>query len=115
MMQEFRTSVDLSITGSGTTRSGSGQVTIMWKLEIEMREFGVKDISIYVPNQSVTALVLRFNDETDEEEETEEIFELKDIKIEGYVDDYSKIVNFLSGGIYPKELELWKNTVTLSF
>jgi hypothetical protein len=115
MMTEFKTVIDFNITGSDATKSGSGTAKISWKFEIEMREFGVKDISIYAPDQTVTALITRYNDETDEEEETEEIFELKDIKIEGYVDDYSKIVNFLSGGIYPKELELWKNTVTLSF
>jgi len=115
MMEIFKTNVDFTLTGSDTVKAGSGTVTITWKFEIDMRSFGIKDISIYAPDQTVTASITRYNEETDEEEETEETFELKNIKIDGYVDDYSKIVNFLSGGIYPKELEIWKNTATLSF
>lgn len=115
MMESFKTNVDISITGCDKVKPGSGTVTIEWKFEIEMRNYGIKDISIYAPDQTVKALITRYDEETDEEIETEEMIELKDIKIDGYVDDYSKIVNFLSGGIFPKELEIWKNTATLSF
>ena len=115
MMESFKTNVDFRIIGSHDVKPGSGTVTIEWKFEIEMRNYGIKDISIYAPDQTVKAVITRYNEETDEEEETEETFELKDIKIEGYVDNYSKIVNFLSGGIFPKELEIWKNTTMLSF
>lgn len=115
MMEEFKTSVDLSITGCDKVKPGSGQVTITWKFEIEMRGFGIKGIMLYAPDQTVKALITRYDDETDEEIETEEIIELKDIKIDGYIDNYSKIESFLSGGIFPKELEIWKNTTTLSF
>ena len=115
MMQEFKTNVDLSITGCEKIKPGSGTVTITWKLEIEMRDFGVKGISLYAPDQTVKAFITRYNEETDEEEDTEEMIELKDIKINGYIDDYSKVESFLSSGIFPKELEIWKNTATLSF
>lgn len=115
MMEEFKTHIDLSITGCDKVKPGSGTVTITWKFEIEMRGFGIKGISLYAPDQTVKALITRYDEETDEEIETEEMIELKDIKINGYIDDYSKIESFLSGGIYPKELEIWKNTVTLSF
>ena len=115
MMEEFKTSVDLSITGCDKVKPCSGQVTITWKFEIEMRGFGIKDISIYAPDQTVKALITRYNEETDEEIETEEMVELKGIKIDGCIGVHSKIESFLSVGIFPKELEIWKNTVILSF
>ena len=115
MMEEFKTNVDLSITGCDKVKPGSGTVTITWKFEIEMRGYGIKGISLYAPDQTVTASITRHNEETDEEVETVEQIELKDIKINGYIDNYSKVEAFLSGGIFPKELEIWKNTATLNF
>jgi hypothetical protein len=111
MMEEFKTNVDLSITGCDKAKPGSGTVTITWKLELDMRNFGVKGILLYAPDQTVKALITRYDEETDEESETEEMIELKDIKINGYIDNYSKVEAFLSSGIFPKELEIWKNTL----
>lgn len=115
MMEEFKTNVDLSITGCDKVKPGSGTATVTWKLEFDMRNFGVKGILLYAPDQTVKASITRYDEETDEEIETEEMIELKDIKINGYIDNYSKVEAFLSSGIFPKELEIWKNTATLSF
>jgi hypothetical protein len=114
-MEEFKTNVEFALIGCDKVKPGSGTATVTWKLELDMRNFGVKGILLYAPDQTVKASITRYDEETDEEIETEEMIELKDIKINGYIDNYSKVEAFLSSGIFPKELEIWKNTATLSF
>lgn len=115
MMENFETTVDLNIIGSDETVGGSGKVTIKWVFEIEMRNYGVKNISIHVPDQEVTTYVTRYNEETDEEYDAPVKLELKNVKVESFLEGYEKLTSYLSGGIYPKELEIWKNKATLSF
>lgn len=115
MMTSFETQVELSIVGSHEFTGGSGKAKIKWNFEIEMRNYGIKDISITVPDQSIKTVVTKYNEETDEEYEEEVTLELKNIKVDSTLSGYEKLTSYLSGGIYPKELEVWRDLATLSF
>jgi hypothetical protein len=114
-METFETEVELSIIGDNIVKPGNANVKIKWNLEIEMRNYGVKGIMIYAPDQTLEFTITRYNEETDEEEETTETFEFKDIKIEGQYRNIEGFESVLHSGIYPKGMELWKNKTTLFF
>ena len=114
-MEKFKTEVDLSITGSHDMKGGSGKATVEWVFEIEMRKYGVKDISIIAPDQTITTYVSRYDEEADEEYEEKVTLELKNVKVDSSLSGYERLTSYLSSGIYPKELEIWRDQATLLF
>ena len=107
-MYEFTTEVDIDIIGSHNIQSGGGKTKIKWKLELEMREYGIKSFIITVPDQVVTSDVWRYNEETDEEYQEEVSVELKDVKID---------TGSMSGlyELSPCKLEVYQGKATLEF
>ena len=72
-MNTFNTEVDIEITGNELENPANGKATIAWGMEIEARNWGVKNFSIIVPEQTITCVVERFDFDTEEEtEESEE-------------------------------------------
>lgn len=108
-MYTFKTEVQLDITGSHNQEPASGKVFIEWTVDIEMREYGIKSFGLSVPDQEVTTVVNKYNEETDEEYEEEITLKLKDVKIE-YQDN-----SILPSGLYPLKLEVYQNTAILEF
>jgi len=99
-MYEFTTEIELDITGSHNIQSGGGKTKLKWKLELEMREYGIKSFTVIVPDQTITSEVWRYNDETDEEYQEEITIELKDVKV-----DHSSCSGLQ--GLLPDRLEIW--------
>lgn len=106
-MYEFTTEVDINIIGSHNIQSGGGKTKIKWKLELEMREYGIKSFIITVPDQVVTSDVWRYNEETDEEYAETETIELKDVDVE--------LDNNVLDQLFPIRLELWQGIARLEF
>lgn len=115
---EFTTNIDISRTGSETIRSASGKSSIKWKLEIDAREYGIKDISVIVPDQTIQLELTAYNEETGEDDEWSEplVIDSLKLKIKGN-NDYTieDVIKALSNGLTPRELELWRDQATLLF
>lgn len=107
-MYEFTTDIELQITGSHNVESGGGDTKIKWKLELEVREYGIKSFIVIVPDQTITSAVWRYNEETDEEYQEDVTIELKDVKVN--VADCSRL-----DGLQPVELEIYHGRATLEF
>lgn len=78
----FFTGVEVQITGNHKEKSGSGKAQVEWHLEMEAREWGVKSFMITVPDQKITLMVDRYNEETDEEYEEEVTIDVVGCKTE---------------------------------
>lgn len=79
-------------------------VTIKWQVEFEMRSWGIKDISVYVPDQEVT-LMFTIADQNGDEVEKEATFQLTDIKTNmGY--DYNSMVSPSTLNIHDNKIEV---------
>lgn len=85
----------------------SNHSVVEWGMELEMRDWGVKNIGVYVPDQTITISVDYYSDEADEYFSTTKEIQIKDIKT-----DYE-----LEGGqsISPQTLEFYKGKWTLIF
>lgn len=77
-------------------------IDLKWSIELEAREWGVKDIDIFVPDQSF--LVLIRNIETDEEKEI--TLEISGASVERYSESLS---------IVPDAIEFIRNEWTVKF
>lgn len=107
-MYTFKTEVQFNITGSHNQQPASGKTLIEWTVDIEMREYGIKSFGLSVPDQEITTMVWKYNEETDEEYEEELTLQVKDVKI--HVSDCARL-----DGLAPVKLELWQNKYTLEF
>lgn len=76
-----------------------------WGLEFEVRDWGVKNIMIIVPDQTVLVYGNHVNPDTLEDEDVEVELELKDIET----------TTLESDSISPHEIEYYKGKVTVSF
>lgn len=108
-MYSFTTDgVDLDIIGSSNAEAGGGSCSIKWTLELEIRSYGIKDIMIRVPDQTITTSVWRYDEETDEEYPEDITIELKDVKVEN---DSS----MTHGETFPKKVEIYQGKATVEF
>lgn len=105
---EFKTQVEVSLydfevaSGNGEKRVVGlvrGKATVSWRLEIEARSWGIKDIYPYVPNQTIKAEI-----EIDDEEEDSR-FVVVDLQLE----DVETNMSIETGTISPSEISLHKN------
>lgn len=106
-MNKFKTLVnlELSLDNLGNHDVETTEMEIEWEAELEIRPWGIKTISISVPDsQKLVALVNIWGDEQDEVKEM--AFDIKDV-----------VVSRSSGSdsLYPTHLELYKGQWTLVF
>jgi hypothetical protein len=76
MSEKFRTK-DIEVN----YEQWSGKATIQWLLEIDMREWGVKDFIISVPDQTVLVGWTNFDDEDETPPPPPEELFLRDAKV----------------------------------
>jgi hypothetical protein len=104
---DFKTEVEVSLydfevsSESGEKRVIGlvrGKATLSWRLEIEARSWGVKDIYPYVPNQLVKAEV-----EIDDEGEDSRF-----VSVDLLLEDVETSVSIDTGTIAPSEISLYK-------
>jgi hypothetical protein len=100
---EFRTIVNVE-DYSGNTKKFMGEATIVWSMELEARERGIKSIEISVQDQEVR-LARCFEDENGDEE-----FETIDVEIKNF-----GISEPIGTTIIPTELEYDGKNWTLNF
>ena len=84
-MEKFKTEVKLEVYRAsekyGKDFYINGQnITIEWGLEMDMRNWGLKDLHIFVPDQKISYTLTECTEEDDIE--TDHSIELKDIKVE---------------------------------
>lgn len=108
-MNTFNTEVDIEITGNELENPANGKATIAWGMEIETRNWGVKNFSIIVPEQTVTCVVERFDFDTEEETEEEITLEIKDV-IVNMEENRLDLIHLL-----PHTLKKYKNQFELEF
>jgi hypothetical protein len=92
-MDSFKTKVELEvygILGEGVNYDVLTQtVEIKWDLQLEMRSWGVKDISMSVPEQKITVLLNIWGDNEDTEKEI--VLDVKDVLVEKQSEDSSSL------------------------
>lgn len=108
-MNTFNTEVDIEITGNELENPANGKATIAWGMEIEARNWGVKNFSIIVPEQTITCVVERFDFDTEEETEEEITLEIKDV-IVSMEENRLDLIHLL-----PHTLKKYKNQFELEF
>jgi hypothetical protein len=102
--------------GSETIESASGTTTILWNLNTYLNNnLDGFEMKIEIPEQELVLNLGRFNDDTDQDEEFQETIKVTKIKIEAGRQEYSDFIKNLQNGLKPKELELWRDQLTLSF
>ena len=108
-MHKFKTKVIVDICDSFGIYRGDGECEIEWELDFELRSYGVKDLSITVPKQTITTTITIYDDGTDEDIEKEITVNLEDVEVSGYF-------NNLENTIVPDRLEIYYNTdIVLKF
>lgn len=86
-------------------------VEIRWRLEIEMRTWGVKSICIFVPDQEINLVYQEEVPDNDKWEDREEVLKLE--KIDTNTDCEIEDIQYMS--ICPQELELCNGIWTVKF
>jgi len=56
----------------------SGKATLTWSYELEVRDWGIKDLNIHVPDQTI---IVDWKNLDDDEKQPPEELELKDVKV----------------------------------
>ena len=80
-------------------------IKIKWSAELELRSWGIKDISVFVPDQEVTLIFTIANPKTGDEEERQIQFPLTNIKASfGY--DFTTQINPTQLTIHDNESEV---------
>lgn len=110
---EFTTEVEFSRIGNGISQSASGTVKITWKLELDVRDYGIAGIKISVPDQKQIALLTRYDREKDEEIEFSEEIDIKNVVTKAKT--VNTLMTQLLNGIKPQELEQYYNNFKLDF
>lgn len=111
MREEFSTEVTVDLRMVGFDIDSIDKVMIKWELDFEMREWGVKDTSIHIPDQTLTITGVKVSGTTLTEEDFE--IEIKDAEITA---DFT----WHNGSLSPDNLELefdtkknvWVGTLT---
>lgn len=112
-MNSFKTKVDLDINDLITKMVNhdnfnmvTPQVEISWNLEMIMRSYGVADLSLSAPDQTIKFKVNIWGDKEDTEKEFE--LDLKDIQVEANSER-----NVIKTGIWPTSLTMYKGKYIL--
>ena len=77
-MHKFTTEVELIVTGTHKVMGFSGDVSLLWTLEVESTGEDVEFV-VKVPDQTVTCNAWFYDEETDEEFQQEVNVELKNV------------------------------------
>jgi hypothetical protein len=72
--QSFESEVDIDFEGK------TGKANIKWEVWIEYRKWGIKSISVFVPDQTVEAHLSYYDEKTAEEESQDLKMEIKDVE-----------------------------------
>lgn len=107
MTESFKTKValDLMLDRTDNYDVETKTVEIVWDLEIDFRSWGLKDIVIGVPSQTINVFLNVWDEVADKEEEIS--LEIKDVRIERVSDDFSALA--------PQMLEFYRGKWTLVF
>ena len=103
-MMEFETKVDLCMPHESGV-SYRGDATVKWSVEFEVRERGIKDIIITIPDQYVHAIKITETEDDDIEEDV--ALEVKDAQAD--------IIAAGLDSIIPDSLEFYNGKWTLIF
>lgn len=101
----FDSEVELNHDGTGTVR---GKVKLKWRYEIEARSWGIKGISVIIPEQTIKFTVEDVNDEG-EDEESERTLKIDNPKIEYEGSSEHGLA------LFPTLIDVWKGKVTVTF
>jgi len=106
-LNNFTTKValDMMLDIEGNYNIDTANVEINWDLGIDSRSWGLKDIGISVPEQTITVFVTKWTDDVDEEVEMS--FDLKDVTIERMESEFFSLA--------PQSLEFYKGKWKLVF
>jgi len=107
-MHRFSTEIEIQQIGSHNSEPFTGKDYVAWNLDLEVRGYGVKNFAITAPDQNITLIVTKYNEETDEEYEEEVTLQLKDIEVE---------TEFNQGlyGLIPQRMVIYNGKATLEF
>ena len=102
----FKTQIDLDILLDRTDNHDieTKKMNILWNLEFETRQYGLRSFIITVPDQQITLSVNVWGDDEDTHEDV--TLDIKDVVIE-------EPTTF--GSIFPKSLEFYKGKWKLVF
>ena len=105
-MTDFKTQVDLDVMLDRKDNYDieTKKINLRWNLELEMRQYGVKDFIITVPDQTVTIDLNVWGEDTDTQEQV--TLEIKDVLVERASQ---------SSQLIPNSLEFYKGKWTLIF
>jgi hypothetical protein len=103
--ETFHTDVELSTDDSGSVR---GQVKLKWSYEIEARDYGIKGISVIIPEQKI-AYTVEETDEDGEDVEVEKTLTLANPKVEYEGSSEHGLA------LFPTLIEVWRGKVTVTF
>jgi len=101
----FETEVELTHDGPGSVR---GKVKLKWRYEIDARSWGIKGITVIVPEQKIEYTVEETNDDGDDVE-VEKHLTIANPKIEYEGSSDHGI------GLFPTLIDVWKGKVTITF
>ena len=103
-MMEFETKVDVEMPYQQGV-SYRGDATVKWSVEFEIRERGIKDIVINIPDQKIELIKITETEDEDIEEDVE--FEVTNAT--------ESIPEGLRSSIIPVSLELYNGKWVLTF
>lgn len=103
-MMEFETKVDVEMPYEQGV-SYKGDATVKWSVEFEVRERGIKDIYIHIPDQTIQVIKVTETEEDDIEEDVE--LEVKDAQADLLAAGFPAII--------PDSLEFYNGKWVLIF
>jgi len=106
MQENFKTMVDLEIALDEYDNIETKTIEISWDLGIDMRNWGLKDIGLSVPDQQITVLATIWGDDVDDIEK-EIVLDVKDVEIVRNPTDFYSLA--------PQCLECYKGQWKLVF
>ena len=110
-MYDFESQIDVSYYALPEGVEFTTQkIIIKWNLDIDIRNWGINDISIGVPDQPIVLIFEKWNEETDSWEEFEKEIELQNIEVD--LDNEFELGNI---AVCPVELDIMKDKAILRF
>lgn len=93
----------------GTT--SKSKADLKWSIDISSRSWGLKDLSVTVPDQVIKFFIEK-DDENGDAQESEIEVELKNVKVEMNIDGQSDLSSI---SIAPKRVEIFKGKSVVEF